>query len=155
MQKIIKNTKSRIREDPGRLSKKHTPRGPGSLKIINHHAGDLVLSWFWSKYMVAAFGRSQKRAAAFGRRPLLGPYLLKIKSKLGLRHDFLIIFKLRGPPGYNFLIIFRDPPGFSILYFFLNNFGVSGRGPQNRSFLYIFDNFRDSRNYSLCRTRPV
>ena len=43
--------------------------------------------------MVAAFGRSQKRAAAFGRRPLLGPYLFQISSTLGLRHICLIFFK--------------------------------------------------------------
>ena len=32
---------------------------------------------FLKPYMVAAFGRSKKKAAAFGRRPLLGPYSLQ------------------------------------------------------------------------------
>ena len=38
--------------------------------------------------MVAAFGRSQKRAAAFGRRPLLGLYLMKKGPKVVLEVPF-------------------------------------------------------------------
>ena len=43
--------------------------------------------------MVAAFGRSQKRAASFGRRPLLGLYLIKRHPTLLLRVSFLYSFE--------------------------------------------------------------
>ena len=42
--KYRKNTKSRIREDPGNLSKDYTPEGLKAWKLSNNYAGDLILS---------------------------------------------------------------------------------------------------------------
>ena len=43
-QNYKKNTKSRIREDPGKLSKNDTPEGLKAWKLFKNYAGDLILS---------------------------------------------------------------------------------------------------------------
>ena len=58
--------------DDFRRSRKNTSK---ILKSTKPRIPEVTNTYTKSKYMVAAFGRSQKRAAAFGRCPLLSPYL--------------------------------------------------------------------------------
>ena len=116
-----------------------------------------VTNEFVSTYIVAGFCLSPNRATAFGRRPLAvaaeGRDHRLVSSKLCLRHNCLMIFKLWGPLGVKKLMIFWDPSGFSILYLFVWFWGVRP-GSSNSSFLNMFFNFRDSPFYSLCWVPP-
>ena len=73
-QKVLNRGFGRV---PEKCKEKTTGDSPRDLIYTQNIGQRILVDYFWSKYMVAAFDRSQKRAAAFGRRPLLGPYLLQ------------------------------------------------------------------------------
>ena len=73
-----KITIPRIWEGLGKLLKTYSLGQPNPSTFYQQVRPEYILI----KYMVAAFGRSQKGAAAFGRRPLLGPYFIKKYSQI-------------------------------------------------------------------------